>query len=69
MGKNSGNPKYMGLSGKIGGLAVKGMIQEVEQQMAAGRHISAAPGSREEADLLHAVRHENAESAKRAGIQ
>lgn len=49
--------------GKIGGLAVKNMIEEVEQRMAAGEHVNAAPTSSAEADLLRQVKEENRKSA------
>ena len=51
--------EFRGLGGKIAGNAVKGMIREVEQRMASGEVISAAPSSPEEADLLKQVREEN----------
>lgn len=59
--KNSG--QYNGLSGTIGGLAVKGMIRDVEQAMMNGATISAAPSSQDEADLLEQVKEENRRSA------
>jgi hypothetical protein len=57
---------YNGLNGKIGGLAVKGMIREVERQMVAGKTISAAPSSPQEAESLMKIRMENKQSAQNA---
>lgn len=52
--------------GKVGGHVVKSMIEEVEEKMAAGEHVSAAPSSPAEAELLNDVKRENRESAERA---
>lgn len=53
------NSKYHGLRGKIGGLAVKGMIRDVEQKMAEGYPVSAAPTSQAEAEHLEKIRQAN----------
>ncbi len=57
---------FRGISGKIGGLAVKGMIRDVEQRMANGEHISAAPNSEEEAAVLQQVKAANEQSGQSA---
>ena len=54
------------LSGRIGGLAVKNMIEAVEEKMAHGETVSAAPASEAEAQLLQEVQQENQQSARRA---
>lgn len=43
--------QYTGLRGKIGGLAVKGMIRNIEQQMANGMQINAGPNNLNDAKL------------------
>lgn len=58
----SKNRNFHGLSGKIGGLAVKGMIQSVEEDMAEGKQVSAAPSSPEEAEHLKNVKEANTKS-------
>lgn len=57
---------FQGLSGKIGGLAVKGMIREAEERMANGEHISAAPNNPDEAAQLQRVKAENKQSGQTA---
>ncbi len=57
---------YAGLSGKIGGLAVKGMIRDVEQRLMNGEHIPAGASSPEEAAELAETRRKNQESAEQA---
>ena len=51
-------------AGKIGGHAVRHMIEEVEEDMAAGKRVSAKSSSKAEADALQNVRKENQESGK-----
>lgn len=58
--------KYQGLSGKIGGLAVKGMIREAEERMVNGEHFSATSDSPEEAAQLQRVKAENERSGQTA---
>lgn len=58
--------KDNGHFGKVGGHMVKSMIEEVEEKMAAGEHVSAAPSSQAEAELLDYVKQENRKSAERA---
>lgn len=62
MGKTKDNGHF----GQFGGHMVKGMIEEVEERMAAGEHVSAAPSSQAEAELLGQVKQENRKSAERA---
>lgn len=59
MSKNKG---FTGLSGKIGGLAVKGMIADVEAKMAAGEVIDTGPANAAEAEHLQHVRSANQKS-------
>lgn len=58
--------KAYGQIGKVGGHVVKSMIEEVEEKMAAGEHVSAAPDSPAEADMLNQVKQENRASGERA---
>jgi len=51
--------------GKVGGHVVRHMIEEVEQEMADGKRVSAKPTSESEAKSLQNAREENRESAKR----
>lgn len=55
-----------GIPGKMGGLAVKNMIEDVEKRMANGEQVSAAPSSPEEAALLQQVKAENKNSSHSA---
>ena len=48
--------------GKVGGHVVKHMIEEVEEKMAVGKHVSAKPSSQAEAESLKNVREENRKS-------
>ncbi len=54
--------KPSGMHGFMGGYAVKNMIEEVEHEMANGKHISAAPSSEYEAQRLKQVKEENRKS-------
>ena len=58
----SNNPDREAI-GKIGGHVVKHMIEEVEEEMADGKHVSAGPSSEAEAKTLQNVRRENQKSA------
>ena len=51
------------VAGKIGGPVVRHMIEEVEKEMAAGKHLSAKPSGKAEAKTLQNVREENQNSA------
>ncbi len=63
MSKKKQNPA---LSGHIGGMAVRQMIESVEEQIAAGVHVSAAPSSQDEAKRLEQVKKENQASGQNA---
>ena len=52
-------------TGRTAGKAVKKMIEAMEEKMAAGEHISAAPSSKAEAEHLQKVKRENANSSER----
>lgn len=51
--------KFQGSSGKIGGLAVKGMIRDTEQRMANGESVITGPESPEERAHLQQVKAAN----------
>ena len=51
------------VTGKIGGHVVRHMIEEVEEKMADGKHVSAKPSSESEVKSLQNVRDENRKSA------
>ena len=60
MSKNKDN--HLHNKGMFGGMAVKHMIEEVEDKMAQGMHVSAKPSSAEEEKELEHARAENKKS-------
>ena len=50
--------------GKAGGHVVRHMVEEVEEKMAAGEHVSAGPVSEDDAKALQNARKENRKSGR-----
>lgn len=57
-----------GLSGKIGGFAVRSMIEDIERKMAQGQQVTAPPPTTQEAQHLQEVQIQNQQSAQNAQI-
>lgn len=60
------NENFQEFTGKMGGLKVKGMIKDIEQKMANGLEVSAAPVNQEEEKHLKYVREANQKSSENA---
>lgn len=64
--KADNKPEENGTLGKVGGHIVREIIEEMEERMAGGEHVSAAPSSHAEAELLNVVKQENRKSAEQS---